>query len=983
MDIKKVGLYKKYHITIVLLLMIITPNVVLGQFVPSAVDPMKKWSSLQTKHQKIVFPTSYRSNANIIGGYIDTISPFITRGLSNRIYKFPILIHTSNILSNGMVTWVPKRMEIATMPMRDAYATQWLKQLTVHEYRHVAQMSTLNVGFTKALSYVIGELSPGLMAAFIPGYFLEGDATYIETMFSTYGRGRQPNFSVEYRAILNESSTLFRNKDIKRINLDKIMLGSDNHFVPDKYRTGYLLVGAANRYYGMDFWKKVIEYVGRYPFTILPTKIAFKKYANSSQTALVKRTFAELKEFWDAPSSVANSSDIIETPLTSYSTYTDPLPYNDSIIIALKKDLDRSSRFVEVNIKTKKERVIKNTGYVTSRPIIKNNIIYWTQYKPSKSWGEKNTSAIYSMPINLKKGKLQNGKVSTHKLKDKNAFYITAIGDKEFAMLHYDQQNNPHIIITDNKFNIKNDYGVKWSDCSFNGLAWDDKTEKLIAIILNYQGMWLGELNRNSGEFEKITMPSYVSINNLTASSGKLYFTSISSGKDEVHCFDLNNKKEQQLTQSKYGSVASSLSSTWSQNPSKKESLLMTTYTIDGYLLSKQDTFDSKEIGYRYTPNNFINLEHDSITKPNLKDYPIINLDTVNYTTESTPEFKTKKYRKGGNLFNIHSWAPLYFNPTKFMEERKLAIGFGAIVASQNLLSTMLGNASVGYYNKMFAGEADLTYKGLPVHIIGSVSYGGGYQNISSTIDEETQINKKKYFSAGGTLSLPLNLSSGPNNRYLTVTGSLFHYNTRLITKDYQKTGVQKLTFGLSYQSTKSTTRKSLAPRLGIYANAYISTNPFMKDFGTIYGVLAQGYMPGFARNHAIVIKANIQHQTDANFHFKQKALFPKGAYEDFSAKHLYSTSFNYEAPIVYPNWGFQGIIYFRRITALAFGDYAYVTAAKHQWIPFNNFYSYGGGVMLDMNLLRISNPIRMGVILYKTNSYKGMGTEFVFSISL
>ena len=101
----KVELYRvtiKRYIFVVVALLLSTKA--FSQYTVSEVDPMMKWSQIKAANQKVVFPRNNPSIGAVVASYLDTISPFITRGLSSRLYKFPVLIHTTNILSNGMVT---------------------------------------------------------------------------------------------------------------------------------------------------------------------------------------------------------------------------------------------------------------------------------------------------------------------------------------------------------------------------------------------------------------------------------------------------------------------------------------------------------------------------------------------------------------------------------------------------------------------------------------------------------------------------------------------------------------------------------------------------------------------------------------------------------------------------------------------------------------------------------------------------------------
>lgn len=70
-----------------------------------------------------------------------------------------------------------------------------------------------------------------------------------------------------------------------------------------------------------------------------------------------------------------------------------------------------------------------------------------------------------------------------------------------------------------------------------HGLAWDDVTLAYYVIVTDDAGMWLGRIDDE--ECPPVTQGAYITLSNLRAGGGKLYYGSISSGRDEAHCYDL------------------------------------------------------------------------------------------------------------------------------------------------------------------------------------------------------------------------------------------------------------------------------------------------------------------------------------------------------------------------------------------------------------------------------------------------------------
>ncbi len=72
---------------------------------------------------------------------------------------------------------------------------------------------------------------------------------------------------------------------------------------------------------------------------------------------------------------------------------------------------------------------------------------------------------------------------------------------------------------------------------------------------------------------------AYITLSDLRAGGGMLYYGSIASGKDEVHGYDLVARREFRLSVSEYGS--------FDPAPAGRE-LLMTTYDRLGYRITHQ-----------------------------------------------------------------------------------------------------------------------------------------------------------------------------------------------------------------------------------------------------------------------------------------------------------------------------------------------------------------------------------------------------------
>lgn len=373
-----------------------------------------RWKHLRTEDVRVVFPDTASALAHRTLYYIQAVRPTITHGFSHPPLKIPFVLHTENFQSNGLVMWMPKRIEFLTTPSVDSYSMPWVKQLVAHEYRHAVQYNNLNRGLIRILSYLIGQQGSTVGLLFMPLWALEGDAVMNETEMSSYGRGRQPRFTIEYRALGYEV--------LRRRNCDKWFCGSFRDFVPDHYQMGYQMVAYGYDRYGDGIWDKTLRYGVRNAYMLtFSTSVALRKFYGTGEGILFRDAFADLNRFWDSLPKVTDSGRTL-TPLPekNYTTYTHPVSLNDTTLVALKTDFDRPSRLVAVDSRTGRERRRTWTGLVSSRPTTDGQRVWWTEYRRSLLFPERVNSRL----VVLAPGK----KRPRNAPKLRNVLYPTPIG---------------------------------------------------------------------------------------------------------------------------------------------------------------------------------------------------------------------------------------------------------------------------------------------------------------------------------------------------------------------------------------------------------------------------------------------------------------------------------------------------------------------------------------------------------------------------
>ena len=234
-----------------------------------------KWSAIRTPDVRMIYPDTASGLAARTLHYIRSVQPSIGYGFRHGPMRIPFVMHPENFQSNGLVMYLPKRVEFLSSPAIDSYSMPWYKQLVAHEYRHAVQYNNLDRGLIRVLSRLLGQQGSTVGLLFMPLWALEGDAVMSETMMSSYGRGLQPSFTMAYRAMGRVGRNRRDTRD--RRNTDKWFCGSYRDYIPDHYELGDQLCSYAYDRYGENVWDKVAWDGSRNPYVILTTHAALRK----------------------------------------------------------------------------------------------------------------------------------------------------------------------------------------------------------------------------------------------------------------------------------------------------------------------------------------------------------------------------------------------------------------------------------------------------------------------------------------------------------------------------------------------------------------------------------------------------------------------------------------------------------------------------------------------------------------------------------
>ena len=956
------GRLKRYIIALLLLICgVVAAERAEAQYYSWGVDsPRHTWRQLKRENYRVVYPDTAKHIAARMMYYLDSVQEDISYGYRHPQMSIPFVVRPSNFNSNGLVMWMPRRVEFLSTPSINSYATPWIKQLVAHEYRHAVQYNNLNRGVVKGLSYLLGQQSSTIGLLFMPLWAIEGDAVMTETQMTTFGRGMQPSFTLTYRAYESVVEAF--------PNIDKWFCGSYKDYIPDHYQLGYLMSRHTYNRFGRVIGDAMAELSTRRPYMIVSTSWMLNRLFAMSESKLFYDTFHTLDNHWATLPKEQTTTHIPIPEPKSHTIYSHPQVTYSGDIIMLKEDLDRPTAFVRLD-SIGVESHIAYTGYVSTRPALSEmGRLWWTEYRRSPLFEQDVRSVLCYMDL---------GEGKTHYISDtRNILYPTPTDGHAMAWVEYTADGR-YTIVAKSVEGIEPRTAMPYGS-EIHGMAWDNLTKSLYVIITDDDGMYISRVTK--GGTEQVTYPTYSTLSDLRASNGKLYFGSISSGLDELHYYDLKEGKEYRISQSRYGS--------FNPMPYDDRRVVATSYDRRGYLPVMQDIESHRhEVFYRpHPPKNLL---------PEGKSWDVVNVDTLRFDSikadsllKQTPP---KRFSKFGHMFNIHSWAPLSYDPYALVEEQSIAFNLGGTIMSQNILSSTEGFLSYGWNHEegsVFKGL--IRYYGLGLNLWVKGMYGGRqhlhkvyiYDPINKEYIFPDEPKLGRYYSLSAGATMPLLLQRGYHTRQLAFTGSWNFSNGMTANVDkirYEggkisnihklgySEGVHQLSVGVTFQDYVRQAHRDFAPPFGVVAQGSYTINPTNDDMGHLMVLYGKLYTPGLGMHHSLTLEASYQN-TLGGFHSKQvlstlsfmsTRLLPRGfsSYE-ISNNHYTATALNYQVPVWYPERGLRGIVYFKRLRLNAGVDYASFTRSTFHPTTGNvmefrkHIGSYGLDLGVDFNVL-------------------------------
>ena len=968
-----------------LFLSVLSSQTALCQYYTLGNDPFRaRWRQISSEHYSIIYPEETDSLARLYLYTLEKMRPAVMSELNINPKPIPAVLHPYTTLSNGVVTWAPKRMDLFSSP--DPYGSNpdsWIPHLITHESRHVGQVEHFTKGIYNVFYYPFGEQITGLgLGLFISGHVLEGDAVVAETELTRGGRGRNADFTRYMRA-------MYINRDFR--TWDRMLFGSSRYHTPDEYVFGYLLESY------IRYESGVTDLIGQYLST--PVRGWYNigklidpvKYVTGTGKAeYFRRSQKVLSEMWrndylsrgpfTGYTGLASKKERLYTDFSNPIYISDPAsPYYGSVLVQ-KEGMETARKLVMID-SSGKEHFLRFFNSTASRPTYDgNNRIYWSESITNNAASIEDFSVIMSFDI-------LTGR--TRSLQRRAKYFNpapSATGDT-LAVAEYPVTGSSYLTL------LSSETGEPLSRTEAPGKGQIRESVFVGGIlycsVILEDGIGIFRLDPQSEKWSGTVAPQHQSISGLKAYKDHLYFSSDLDGVLNIYRYDLGTDSLLKMTNSGYGADFPYF------DPSGK-TLYYCEYGPDGYRPVKADyaqlcdTAADFSKPYRWPLAELLSAQSEKRLENSMTDSSPADSGILN-----PQEYPSRRYSKLLHAFRIHSWFPVYVDVDRIMtfsfERFSQVASLGATILSQNTLGSVITSLGYGYVKDIYTGKYFHSgHFSIDTRLVGNLALEARFdvneRNAMTTVYDMTFGRQYMYenrntplLSASAMLYWPLRFDSrgwyrsltpfvswGFNNdRYFAYSCSLSENRLMPVGGDYT-TMRHQLQYGISYGQVIPTAKSQIYPRWGFGITLRGVTSPgsgrYFRDLIHAGGYV---YLPGITRQQGLKLSFAAQMQMRQDRYLTSSiAALPRG-YNMYSYADTYvNLTADYAIPIYLGDFSLGTFLYVKRLQLIPFADYA---MELNRGQSLKDYFSYGADVLLDFNIIQLSFPISAGVRYART----------------
>lgn len=882
-----------------------------------------KWKTIEIKSANIIFDPAIESYAQRVANLLNVQSDDFTRSIGNGKRKIDILLQNKTVSPNGYVALPNFRSEFYSTPPEDFYLSgnnSWNDLLAIHEYRHVQQFINLKTGFPKLGSFVAGQMGWASFFFAVPTWYLEGDATLMETLLTRGGRGRMPYFTRESRALA----------------LDKIEYpyvkwrnGSYNDLVPGRYEMGYQMLSHLRNHSGNDTIKHIVNDAMFFPFFFANFSRTMNSKIGLSTGELFDSTWVTLKSKWQKNSkSIRNQSTLqLTNQANVFTKYHFPQFEKNNSILAVKESYNQTECLVR--IEDKKEEVLTSMGVSWSNYFhYKNNYAIWIEQTNHSR--RKNVSyfnlILYDLSKNKKETLLKNVR-----------YYSPSFSEdgNKIVVLEIDESLQYHLVVLNKKGKVLQKIKLK-ENTEYSRPRFID--ENTICFISKNQGkISIEKLDIGLSIFNTLLPPGYDVVNDQFYSNGRIYFSSSYDDQDNIYSVSVEgDQKIFKHTSVKVGAYQPGIDS-------KSSKIVYTNFNFMGQYPVLSDLINLDE----YMPD----MIRDSV--------PIFNIDNneegniLDMVKDSS--FEVKSYNRIFKDLRFHSW----LLQTNEISGYTIQGFVNNILDDQALtLEMKIGNGLAFGYGFKYINTR--LFPAWSLAIQNNHRFTGKWQAPDRTFNE---------FIGTSEFSIPLEKLNGNYFNSFSI-GSAYNYNQIYNYKEkdtpLDNFNLTSLITTMKISSVRRRAYQNLAPKFG-FKLLVSQSRAFTESTSDKWRAEFELFLPAIKANHSIYISNYFRYEAIENkYLFGDDFVYARG-YEAVLFDQSFTNRIAYLFPLVYPDFGVNNLFFLKRIRASLFNDFSIL---KNKKMSSNIWYSAGFQLLFDtgfFNLaefpigLQIAKPISPG----------------------
>ena len=939
----------------------------------SAQDPPGiRWKKIETNHYLLIFPQEISEDARRAASLLEGMYAHTGHDMGGRHRKIPIVMRNRSAIPNAYVTQRPWHSEWNHIPLvlKEMGTVEWYRLLTIHEGRHMFQYGHLNRRINRLWSWLGGEGTQAIATSLmVPGWVWEGDAVVTETVLTASGRGRQPYFNREIRALI---------LDGKYTDYRQALHGSFRNEYPNYYYYGFLFSSHIRRHYGERAMEEIMDYTTRWPIVrnpFFPLSSSVRRVTGRNISLLFRDTMNEMADAWQ--------SQIKDRSFTPYKLLSPPVIDGrvdylfpgfdiDGRLYTVRRGLGEKTVLLRLHPGRKSEVIVQLPGAVEMTGLqIGGKYAVWNEIQPDRRWTKQSWSNIvlYDLMDDRRRQITQNGK-----------FYYPSLSldGSRIAAVEFTETRDCILVVLETKT------GELVKSYQSNSMIlhprWSEDGNEIVFISQDSIGRGISVFDLSSASVSSVKSPSREEIYRPSFHGEFIIYESPLSGIDDIYAIH-------QLTGEVFRLVSSKIAGTNAVVSPDGLSLIFNDYSHEGDRVVSIELNSGKwqaisDVPYLHdtTVDELISANRQSEPSVLMTDYPIHD------------------YNHLSGFFSFHTWGlfPNLDQPT-------------ISVRSDNVLGTgtLFGRSSYSRNEKTFFHEVRGVYQGWYPMISGG--FGWGERSSSDTVqvslgrDDSARSHvisrwREKSFDLRVTLPL-LNRRTGPKRNVLNLSSTIqrtvmsnrkvsFTWPDRddlpdtTLPNQAADGTIFPLSVELNYANEVEGAVRDVMQRRGLSQNFAYTSTPFKSDFKgsrTYFGVRI--YLPGFFRHDAVRLTGAVEKKQDDGYPFRSLVEVPLGHSYLF---HQRVTSLKgiYRAPLLYPESGTDLVPF---LSWLRFGYLKRVSLDfRAHWLRGvdeggeTDYFTIGSGMTIDVTGFQL--PFILPVtLMYAYRPMEGIGGLEVF----